>query len=254
MIYLNQINFLKRVLNKLKNILISNLVNKNYKIAVIITGDVRDCSTKYLLKDIFKNYDVFAASYIKHKKYISKIGKNNYSKLIDPLTDIRLPSGVSKENMQGGMLQWMHLDNIILMFEKKLLEYDVILKFRFDYLIKDKNFLNKLYIQENTLFNDSDKIFYSDSETFIKTFKGFYNNLTDYTFKFDRDIKDDSLETSWRSEPSLKLHLEKIKVINCPLQFKKGIIDRGMYQKEFAIGNKRLYSEDNSFSSTKYWS
>lgn len=245
---------MKRVINKLKNILSLNLGNKNFKIAVIITGDIRDCPTKYLLKDIFKNYDVFAASYIKHRKYISKIGKNNYSKLIDPVTDIRLPRAVSKENMQGGMLQWMHLDNIILMFEKELLKYDVVLKFRFDYLIKDKNFLNKISIKENTLFNDSDKIFYSDSATFINIFKGFYDNLTDYTFQFDRDIKDDSLETSWRSEPSLILHLEKIKVINSPLQFRKGIIDRGRYKKEFAIGNKRLYSEDNSFSSKNYWS
>ena len=81
---------------------------------------------------------MFCASYIKHKEYILKIGKNNFSKLINPETDIRLPSGVTKERMQGGMLQWLHLDNIILAFEEQLLKYDVILKYRFDYLIKDK--------------------------------------------------------------------------------------------------------------------
>ena len=96
-------------------------------------------------------------------------------------------------------------------------------------------------------------IYYSDSSTFIKIFKGFYNNLTNYTFKFDRDFNDDSLETSWKSERSLWLHLEKINVINATLQFEKGCMDRGKHQKEYADGNKRLYSDNNSFSSSKYW-
>ena len=48
------------------------------KIAIIITGDVRECFVKNKLLEIFKEYDVFIGSYINHKKYIESIGKNNY--------------------------------------------------------------------------------------------------------------------------------------------------------------------------------
>ena len=83
------------------------------KLAIIITGDVRDCFVNEKIKEIFKNYDVFIGSYIEHKKYIDTIGKNNYSYLIDKNDDIRLPRFVKKEFMQQNMLQWLHLDNII---------------------------------------------------------------------------------------------------------------------------------------------
>ena len=69
------------------------------KIAVIITGDVRECFVKYKLIEIFKEYDVFVGSYNHHKKYIEKIGKNNYSYLINPETDIVFPNGIKKEDM-----------------------------------------------------------------------------------------------------------------------------------------------------------
>ena len=82
-------------------------------IAIIITGDVRDCFVKDKIVKLFKDYDVFCGSYIIHKEYISKLGKNNYPFLINPENDIRLPKGIIKENMQQNMLQWLHLDNII---------------------------------------------------------------------------------------------------------------------------------------------
>ena len=114
------------------------------KIAVIITGDVRECFVKYKIPEIFKNYDVFCGSYNYHKDYIDTIGKNNYSYLIDELNDIRLPYGIIKEHMQQNMLQWLHLDNIINKFENKLKNYDIILKYRFDYLVEDEDFLTKI--------------------------------------------------------------------------------------------------------------
>ena len=223
------------------------------KIAIIITGDVRDCPAKDKIKDLFRDFDVFCGSYSKHKDYISNLGKNNYCNLINEATEVRFPNKITKRNMQGNMLQWLHLDNVIQRFEKQLMAYDIIFKYRFDYYIKDKLFLDKISIEPNTLFNDSDRVFYSDSSTFIKTFKGFYYNLTNYTFNSDRDINDDSFRLSWKSEPALELHLRAIGVINLPLQFEKGEMTRGTHIKVHADGNRRLYSDDNRFTSDSYW-
>jgi hypothetical protein len=228
------------------------------KIAIVITGDVRDCPIKDKIKDIFSDCDVFCGSYSKHEDYISNIGKNNYSNLINEATEIRLPSLITKKNMQGNMLQWLHLDNVIQKFEKQLLTYDVIFKYRFDYdrssPTKDENFLDKISVEPNTLFHDYDRVFYSDNLTFIKTFKGFYDNLTNYTFQPNRDINDDSFRSSWMSDPALKMHLKTIGVFSSPLQFRSGWTPRGSHKKEHADGNKRLYSDDDTFSSDKYWS
>ena len=98
-------------------------------VGIIMTGDVRECFVKDELQKIFKNYDVFIGSYIHHKEYIETIGKNNYSYLINPENNIRLPDGIIIEDMQQNMLQWLHLDNVINKFEDQLLKYDVILKF-----------------------------------------------------------------------------------------------------------------------------
>tara|TARA_Y100000389_G_C17027325_1_gene301728 strand:+ start:210 stop:443 length:234 start_codon:yes stop_codon:yes gene_type:complete len=76
-----------------------------------------------------------------------------------------LPDGIKKEHMQQNMLQWLHMDNIINNFEDKLIKYDILLKYRFDYNIDDKDFLNKIRVIPNILYNDSDKMFYSESLT-----------------------------------------------------------------------------------------
>ena len=43
------------------------------KVAVIITGDVRDCNAKYNIIQYFKDFDVFGGSYKKHEEYIKTI-------------------------------------------------------------------------------------------------------------------------------------------------------------------------------------
>lgn len=212
------------------------------KIAIIITGDVRECFVKEKVVEMFKEYDVFIGSYINHKQYIENIGKNNYSYLINPETDIRFPEGIKKESMQQNMLQWLHIDNIINNFEDKLIKYDVILKYRFDYNIKDDDFLKKISVIPNTLHNDSDRFFFSESLTFIKIFKTFYNNLKNYTYN-NRSDNDDSFATSWKSELALKMHLNSLNVINEKTNFSGSII-RGSYNKEYADGNKKLYDND----------
>jgi hypothetical protein len=209
------------------------------KIGIIITGDVRECFMKDKLKEIFKEYDVFIGSYIHHKTYIENIGKNNYSYLINPETDIRLPDGIDKEYMQQNMLQWLHLDNVIHHFEDQLLKYDVLFKYRFDYYIDDDTFLNKINVIPNTLHNESDRFFYSDSSTFIKTFKTYYDNLKNYTYQH-RDINDDTFHTSWKSEPALQMHLQTNHILSKRTNI-CGTIIRGSYNKVYADGNKKLY-------------
>ncbi len=218
------------------------------KIAIIITGDVRDCFVKNKIVEIFKEYDVFIGSYINHKKYIESIGKNNYSYLINPETDIRLPDGIKKTHMQHNMLQWLHLDNIINNFEDKLIKYDIILKYRFDYNMDDDDFLNKISVEPNILYNDKetlrsivrDKMFYSDKLTFINIFKTFYAKLQNYTYNSNRSDDDDSFRSSWKSEPALSQHLRNMKIHNkkCTIT---GKIIRGSYPKTGADGNKKLY-------------
>ena len=210
------------------------------KIAIIITGDVRDCSVKNKIVEMFKEYDVFIGSYINHKKYIETIGKNNYSYLINPETDIRLPDGIKKEHMQQNMLQWLHLDNIINNFEDKLIKYDIIFKYRFDYDVVDGDFLNKINVKPDRVYNVSDLIFYSDKLTFIKVFKTFYAKLQNYTYNRNRSDHDNRLSTSWKSEPAFKAHLSTMKIHNQRYRTKGNII-RGSYPKRTADGNKKLY-------------
>ena len=210
------------------------------KIAIIITGDVRHCFVKNKIVEMFKEYDVFIGSYINHKKYIESIGKNNYSYLINPETDIRLPDGIKKTCMQHNMLQWLHLDNIINNFEDKLIKYDIILKYRFDYNINNDDFLNKISAKPNILYNDSDKIFYSEKLTFINIFKTFYSKLKNYTYNSNRSDDDDSFHSSWKSEPALAHHLINMKIRNAKLK-NVGKIIRGSHPKTHADGNKKLY-------------
>lgn len=214
-------------------------------IAIIITGDVRECFVKNKIVNLFKDYDVFCGSYINHKEYVSKLGKNNYSFLINPETDIRLPNGIKKEQMQQNMLQWLHMDNIIKKYKDKLIKYDVILKYRFDYFKKNNNFLSKIYVEPNVLFCHCDLIFYSNSITFLKIFSLYYDNLSKYTydnkFQFNNILKN-----SWRSEDCLKIYLNKINVTRKVLQFQNGTIIRGKYKKTYADGNKKLYDEDEN--------
>ena len=142
--------------------------------------------------------------------------------------------------MQHNMLQWLHLDNIINNFEDKLIKYDIILKYRFDYNIKNGDFLNKISANPNILYNDSDKIFYSEKLTFINIFKTFYAKLKNYTYNSNRSDDDDSFHSSWKSEPALAHHLGHMKIRNAKLK-NVGNIIRGSYPKTTADGNKKLY-------------
>lgn len=212
------------------------------KIAVVITGDVRNSPMKQCIKDIYKDHDIFVGSYVKHQSYIEEFTKNHY--LVDETVEIRNPKTITKKEMQQNMLQWLHLDNVLMKFKDQLLSYDVIMKCRFDYKVNEKDFFKKISVQPNVLYNHSDMMFYAESNTFFKVFEDYYDKLNRYTFHQNREPHDDSFQRSWKSEPALQMHLKSNKIKSVKMHFSQGILMRGSYNKTVADGNKRLYDEN----------
>jgi hypothetical protein len=220
------------------------------KVAIVITGDVRQCEATDILIEKFKEFDVFCGSYTKHANYIKQLGKTNKSILIDPEKDIRCPKGLVSSQMQQNMLQWLHLDNIIKTFKPDLLQYEVIVKFRFDCIMDKDNYYEVLYNvkpESNILYGGGaphhqvDIVFYARSDTFIKIFEYFYDSIT-YLHK-DRNSEDSFLK-SWLSDPFFIDHLKMQNITSeIPSAF-RALIIRGNYNKVLADGNKRLYKNN----------
>jgi hypothetical protein len=212
------------------------------KVAIIITGDVRNCMTKDNIIKQFEDYDVFCGSYKKHADYINRIGRVNNSVLINPDTDIRFPKGLDKTNMQHNMLQWLHLDNILREYKNELLEYDVILKFRFDCRVTSGAFnetLKNLKAEPGDVHSMGDCSFYAEPHTFFKAFEDFYDTIQDGFVH--KDDMDNSFEKSWKSEAAFTENLKMKKLVDKRPLFFSFILDRGGYHKVVADGNKRLY-------------
>jgi hypothetical protein len=211
------------------------------KIAIIITGDVRQCEATDILIEKFKEFDVFCGSYTKHANYIKRLGKTNKSILIDPEKNIRCPKGLTSSQMQQNMLQWLHMDNIIKTFKQDLLQYEVLLKFRFDCLIDKVDYcdiFHNVSPKSNVLYNHSDIVFYAGSETFIKAVEGLYDDIT---YRHKDNNSNDCFEKSWCSEPFFAYYLKLKKIINEEIVGFRVCIIRGSYHKVTADGNKRLY-------------
>jgi len=212
------------------------------KVAIIITGDVRNCSTKDIIVRQFEDYDVFCGSYKKHADYINRIGKVNKSVLIDPDTEIRFPKGLDKTNMQHNMLQWLHLDNVIHKFKDELLEYDVLLKFRFDCRVTGGEFketLKNLKAEQGVVHSMGDCSFYAEPRTFLRAFEDFYDTIQDGFLH--KNEMDNSFEKSWKSEAAFTENLKIKQLVDKRPLFFRFSLDRGGYHKVTADGNKRLY-------------
>lgn len=209
------------------------------KVAFIITGDVRICTTREILPTKIKNCDVFCGSYYEHSEYLTKFGDNNT--LIDK-SNIRPPYGLHHEDMQQNMLQWLCLDTVIQRYRNELLTYDVICKIRFDTIINGwddyHQFISSQDIHDGVIYNDSDRVFYGRSGVFIRAFEDFYDRTIPSTF-----IKHEhhNFSNSWKSELEFKNMLSKKHIGNKLIN--QGIrIDRGSYRKEPADGNRKLYT------------
>ena len=147
------------------------------------------------------------------------------------------------------MLQWLHLDNIIKKYLKNLLNYDYIVKFRFDiHIPKVNNYhdFNKIILncKDNQLYAYKDVLFYSNTITFLNAFSNLYDTVINETFTDDnRNNHLNLFQNSWKAEPAIKHLFKRNHIIELPLNFDVHII-RGKYKKVTADGNKKLYDDN----------
>ena len=211
------------------------------RIAILLIGDVRDCETKKKLKSYFAHFPVFHATYTKHREFVETIGNCVYSVLSDPETDIRPPAVLEKQDMQQNMLQWMHLDNLLRTYKDELQTYDVIVKLRYDTRIRNMEFLQHMNVAPNTIYNQSDMMFYANAKTFFHIFEGWYDTISE-TYDYKAHRTNPCGETSWRSEPQFRAHLERKSVQSQYMEMVD--IDRGTFVKTVGDGIASLYDND----------
>jgi hypothetical protein len=104
------------------------------KIAAVIVGQYRATPGLRHFYRLVKDIDVFIATYPDDARKFSRnpgIGKRRDIIVMNPATP-RLPPGISREDFQINMYQWVHLDNALRMFGERLRSYDVVFKLRID--------------------------------------------------------------------------------------------------------------------------
>lgn len=199
------------------------------KIAVLLTGDVRDYDCKNDLIKYCNNLPVYHGTYSIHKSFIEGIGYPSKCVLVDPDKDIRYPYKLEKENMQQNMLQWLHLENILKKYREELQEYDIIIKFRYDCkLLKGDNF----HIFDNFTFDrviyQSDLIFVAHPKIFYQAFENFYDSIYE-TIDLSKQKISDDFKLSWQSDYAFKKNLKDKHIQNQAIYIVK--IDRKNYKK-----------------------
>lgn len=140
------------------------------KIAILINGELRFDNKLHLerFKSMISDYDVYISTYPTYES----IGKELTDNCI--IADTKLP--------QGNMYQWFHLDNIIKKWKDALLGYDIIIKIRTD--IEYKNFsFDDLSVLPNTIYPQTDQIFYGVSTHFVNCFDDMFDNVMNLYFK-----------------------------------------------------------------------
>ena len=134
------------------------------KVAILLNGELRFRNEFHFhqFKNSISNYDVYISTY----PIYESIGKELTDNCI--IANTNLP--------QGNMYQWFHLDNIIKKWKDVLLNYDIILKIRTD--IEYNNFsVNDLDVLENTIYPQTDQIFYGTSTHFINCYNDMFDNV-----------------------------------------------------------------------------
>jgi hypothetical protein len=143
------------------------------KIAIIITGELRFESKKHFINFInkLKIYDIYISSYLKYKPFCLKITKLENCVFIDTNSDIDIGG------IKDSIWQWLHLSHCIKTFHQKLLTYDYIIKLRTDIEIHLHKFTLDHYIQNiknNTIYANTDIIFYAKAKYFIEVYENFF--------------------------------------------------------------------------------
>jgi len=140
------------------------------KTAIVLTGELRFEDEIHLsnFRDVIKNYDVFISTYPKYER-VAKILSDNYI-----ISDIKLPS---KYSTYSRIYQWFHLNNILTVYSKFFfINFENILKIRTDINFDWSDFWD-LDMKNNTMYVQTDQIFYAKTSHFIKTFQNFYFDI-----------------------------------------------------------------------------
>jgi len=153
---------------------------QNKKIAILIPGELRFFNKEYL--NIFinklKEYDIFISTYKKYEN-IAKLITKNYIILDE-----------SKYNPeQTNLYQWIHLQNLISHYKDKLVEYNILLKFRTDITFQ-KDFFNKIEPIEKTIYCFTDFIFFGLTEHFLYVFEDIYDKIMKNYWGKDKEYMD----------------------------------------------------------------
>jgi hypothetical protein len=140
------------------------------KSAILITGELRFEDENHFNKfySLVENYDIFIATHPKYE-WLAKQITNKYI-----LSDVQLP--------QGNMYQWYHLNQLISNWKDLLLTYDVLIKLRTDINYTKYTFDNFI-LNENTIYAQTDQIFYGKSSHFINCYIDMFNNVLDLYIK-----------------------------------------------------------------------
>lgn len=213
-------------------------------VAIVLTGDVRDCPSRDRLAWQLRNYSLFCSSYAAHHSFLSQLGCQrpmlflNLSQLPKP------PFAKDLFDMQQNMLQWLHLQNIIAQFGRRLLKYQFVLKLRYDLNLNAdfESTLGRWNPVTSIVYGKSDWIFGAVPETFVEVFRDIYDMIDPP----NRSWGDDSMRRSWKSESYFQSRL-KIKGVGKqePLPF-GAVIDRGAYSKVRGDGNIRMFGTNGS--------
>jgi len=143
-------------------------------IAILIPGELRfrdELHFTNFLKNI-EGFDIFISTYPKYDFLAKKISSNCI------FSEIKLPL--------PNMYQWYHLDNIIKTWETQLLQYDILVKIRTD--LEYSNFkLDDLVVDNDTIYAQTDQLFYGKPNHITYTYGDMYINVINYYFKKSKD-------------------------------------------------------------------
>ena len=144
------------------------------KHAIILTGELRFDNEIHFNQFInfINGFDVFISTYPKYEKLAKQI-TNNYV-----VSETSLP--------QGNMYQWYHLDKIIKQWKSTLLNYEILIKLRTDLIFNEID-LKNLIVDSNTIYPQTDQIFYAESKHFIHTFEDMFDNVTSLYINRSKD-------------------------------------------------------------------
>lgn len=207
------------------------------KVAILLTGDVRECDARNTILQYFKNYDIYHGTYDDNAEYVCSFPESNRC-FINRETDIRPPLKLEKSDIQVNMLQWLHLDNLLKKYESQLLKYDIIVRYRYDCILLNENIFDTITPEKNVIYNQSDFSFFGEAKTFVNTFKCFYDNIYS-TYDYVKHRLKDEHESSWKSEQTFKEHIIKMGMKSKVIKLVQ--VDRGKYVKVDKSGNKKYF-------------